>query len=212
MTAVSLCVVPALHAEDLKLNNETTVSFASQEQAKALLGVEDDFIKSLSPFDRSARMKTDREVTHEQFLKFVAANALDSKPEEQRAVEAAIKAIAPTVAKLNLKFPKSVLMVKTTGKEEGGASYTRGSAIILPQDVLSSGRGELEHTVAHELFHILTRNHPELRDALSRKEKKNRGDYSTCINLLPSYPVVSLLRIGTSFLEKGFYLPWMALV
>jgi len=137
-----------------------------QEQARALLGVEDDFIKGLSPFDRSARMKTDREVAPEQFLKFVAASALDWKPEEQRAVEAAIKAIAPTVAKLNLKFPKSVLMVKTTGKEEGRASYTRRNAIILPQNFLSSGRGGLEHTVAHELFHILTRNCPELRDVL----------------------------------------------
>ena len=166
MTAVSLCVVPALYAEDLKLNNETTVSFASQDQARALLGVEDEFIKSLSPFDRSARMKTDREVTPGQFLKFVAASALDWKPEEQRAVEAAVKAMAPAVAKLNLKFPESVLMIKTTGKEEGDASYTRGNAIILPQSVLSSGRGKLEHTIAHELFHILTRNHPELRDAL----------------------------------------------
>jgi hypothetical protein len=166
MAAVTLCFAAAVHAEDVKLNNDTTVSFATQEQAKALLGTEDDYMKAMGPFDRSARMKTDREVTTEQVLKFAAANALDWKPEEQQVVEAVIRKIAPAVGKLNLKLPKTVLMIKTTGREEGRASYTRANAIILPQNVVSSSRAEIEHTVAHEFFHILTRNCPELRDAL----------------------------------------------
>ena len=41
-------------------------------------------------------------------------------------------------------FPKRVLLVKTTGKEEGNATYTRGNAMILPQRVLSRNEDQLE--------------------------------------------------------------------
>jgi hypothetical protein len=57
--------------------------------------------------------------------------------------------------------------VKTTGTEEGDAEYTRGAGIVLPESAPAmEKRGELLGIVAHESFHVLSRNAPELRDRL----------------------------------------------
>jgi hypothetical protein len=66
-----------------------------------------------------------------------------------------------------LSLPKIVNLVKTTGAEEGHAFYTRDTGIMMPEketdeaDVLL-----LERTIAHELFHILSRRNPTLREKL----------------------------------------------
>jgi len=57
-------------------------------------------------------------------------------------------------------------MVKTTGREEGGAPYTRGNAIILTEAVIEAPMATIRKTICHELFHILSRTNPELRDKL----------------------------------------------
>jgi hypothetical protein len=164
--ALCFCLIPALCAGDVKLNSETTVSFATAEEAKRLLAAEDDFVIGMSPFDRSARMKTDRAVTKQEFCAFAAASVLDWKPEEEAAIEAAVTAIAPRLSEFQLRFPKSVVMIKTTGKEEGGAAYTRGNAIVLPQHFARSRSEGLQKNITHELFHVLSRHDLELREAL----------------------------------------------
>jgi hypothetical protein len=57
--------------------------------------------------------------------------------------------------------------VKTTGKEEGGALYTRGAAIFLPEEfVRGLGSESRENVLIHELFHVLSRNAPDLQRRL----------------------------------------------
>jgi hypothetical protein len=60
------------------------------------------------------------------------------------------------------------VLVTTSGAEEGGAAYTRGDAIILPDKVLAEERGKLDQIVAHELFHVISRRDPARRDRLYR--------------------------------------------
>jgi hypothetical protein len=57
-------------------------------------------------------------------------------------------------------------MIKTTGAEEGNAAYTRGTAIVLPTGELAKSQEELNKLFCHELFHILSRHNPELRERL----------------------------------------------
>lgn len=60
-----------------------------------------------------------------------------------------------------------VLIVKTTGQEEGGAPYTRANAVILPERILSRAtKAELKAVMAHELFHILSRQNAVLKEKL----------------------------------------------
>jgi hypothetical protein len=163
---IVLCIVllaPAM--VDAQVPNVPAISFATVEQGRAALTIRDDFVSRLSPFDRAARMKTDRDVTEQEYLAFVAENVLEWAPNEKDAVQSAFDGLAAKLSDLNLPFPKTILFIKTTGDEEGHAEYTRANAIVLPQKALDANRrSALQGTIAHELFHVLSRNAPDLRE------------------------------------------------
>ncbi|MDD5010647.1 MAG: hypothetical protein PHQ00_00815 [Phycisphaerae bacterium] len=163
--ALLILLIFAISADaDVNLPGSTTVICATVEQGKEVLCQRDDFVERMSAFDRAARMKTDKEVSEEEYLKFVGQNILNWQPEETEKVEAAFKMIAPVLAELNLNLPKTIYVIKTSGKEEGQAPYTRGNAIIFPQAKLNS-TNHLIATIAHELFHIFSRNNPQITDS-----------------------------------------------
>lgn len=152
---------------EIKFREDCLIEFASVEKGRELLTEEDDFIRRLSPFDRAARMKTDRPVSQAEFLKFVGGSVMDWTAPDKERVEAAIARIRPALDALPLKLPKIVYLVKTTGAEEGKAFYTRGSEIVFPQSQLAGSPDEpIEKTIAHELFHILSKANPALREKL----------------------------------------------
>jgi hypothetical protein len=154
---------------DLEFAPSATIHFSSKKEGAAILGRSDDFIKRLSEFDRASRMKTAGPVSTARFLQFVQANVTDWTEPERSRLEAAIAGIRPALDRLSLPWPRQVSLIKTTGAEEGQAFYTRDTAIVFPEATLrATSDKELQRTVAHELFHILSRNNPSLREALYR--------------------------------------------
>jgi hypothetical protein len=151
---------------DTKLNEQTSIVLATVEQAKTVLGRKDEFVQRMSPFDRSARMKTDKVVSEKEYLAFVVSNILAWDKKETANIEAALAIVKRKLKKFSLNLPATVFMIKTTGKEEGQAPYTRGNAIVFPKRVLSGPSEKLQKTIAHEFFHILSRNNPKLRTRL----------------------------------------------
>ncbi|MGH7938734.1 MAG: hypothetical protein ACRD5Z_14905, partial [Bryobacteraceae bacterium] len=81
-------------------------------------------------------------------------------------VEASVEGVRPLLRRFPLALPPTIQMIKTTGAEEGGAAYTRGTAIVLPEKELAKSQAELEKLICHELFHILSRHNPDLRERL----------------------------------------------
>lgn len=160
-----VCILPCGASADLPLGS-TTVHFASQSEGRRVLLAKDDFIQRLSPFDRSARMKTDRAVSEGELLEFIGRNVVDWTKDEMQTVQAAIEAIQPLLRDLPLSLPPTVQLIKTTGAEEGNAAYTRGTAIVLPKSQLGEGQKDLKKLICHELFHILSRQNPGLREKL----------------------------------------------
>jgi len=152
----------------IMLQKGTEVVFASAKEAKKLLTRKDSFIKSLSPFDRSARVKTDKPVSEKEFLEYVADQVLPWTVGEKVRIEVVFKSIASRIEGFDLNFPREILLIKTTGKEEGGAAYCRSNAIVLPQKMLVRQNAELEKLLTHELCHILLSNDPRLRESLCR--------------------------------------------
>ncbi|MCE9583901.1 MAG: hypothetical protein K8T20_15570 [Planctomycetes bacterium] len=152
-------------AEDLEIQPGTKVEFSTREQAAKLLGERDAFVAALSPFDRAARLKTDRETTEKAYLEFVAAQAEDWSAAEKELVTGLLTKLKPKVAALKLALPPVVRLLKTTGKEEGAAAYCRGACITLPTNMLASGPS-LANTLAHEMFHVYSNQNPKLRPAL----------------------------------------------
>lgn len=169
VTAIfSLAFACSSLAQGITLSTNCHVSFATIEAAKQILTNRDDFISALSPFDRAARMKTDRAVTEKEFLEFAGKNAVTWLPEETNQLAVALQSVQQRLARWNLPFPAEVPLIKTSGMEEGNASYTRQNAVVIAQKEVRSSKRALEGLIIHELFHVLSRHNPLLREELYR--------------------------------------------
>jgi hypothetical protein len=167
LTGALLCLFARPVLADLQLGG-AKVHFASASEGSQTLKSRDDFIQRLSPFDRSARMKVARVVTEDEYLAFVETNVTDWSPGQIEVVSKAIGALRPQVSAFSLSLPATIQLIQTTGSEEGGAAYTRGAAIILTKDELAKDEATLQRLIAHELFHVLSRHNPQLREKLYR--------------------------------------------
>ena len=146
----------AASASPLQLLPGVTIHWATPEEGRKLLASADTFTHQLSAFDRAVRLKQDKPVSPETFLSFVSEQAQEWGESEVEWFRSALKRIQPSLAHWRLPFPKKILLIKTTGKDEP-APYTRQNAIILPESVVRSGR-KPDGLLAHELFHVLSRN------------------------------------------------------
>ncbi len=142
------------------------LSFASLAEGQRLLTNRDDFVERMSPFDRAARLKTDKEVSEGQFLEFVGKNVLEWNDAEKQKINSALQGMQRTLEAMALPLPEEMLIIKTTGKEDGGTAYTRANAIVLPTGLLNAPVASLQKLISHELFHIMSRANPGLRETL----------------------------------------------
>jgi hypothetical protein len=118
--AVKIFLTPlALTAESTK---HPTLSFTTVERGRKLVTTRDDFVKRLSPFDRAARMNTDKDVSERDYLRVVGESVLAWISEEQASVESAWAALTSKLEEMSLPFPKTIYLVKTSGAEEGARS------------------------------------------------------------------------------------------
>jgi hypothetical protein len=142
------------------------IELASIETARAVLGTRDEFVSRLSPFDRAARLNAAGDVSEAEYLAFTTAAAREWSNDERARLTAAFAAIEPRLESLLPALDEPILIVKTSGEEEGGAGYTRENAVMLPQ--ADDDASQLQRTLAHEIFHVASRNHPDMRRALYR--------------------------------------------
>ena len=167
--AMSLAIVASVdpaQAAEVRLSPTSVVKFADAREGAAALARRDDYIQQLSPFDLQVRTKTAQPVSTEQFLQFVASHARDWTPDEIARITPLLEALARKLAPWKLQFPAEILLVKTSGQEEGGAAYCRGAAIVLPQNMIDNRRDNLAKVLPHEIFHVLSSHNPELRQRL----------------------------------------------
>ena len=108
-------------AGGFKLHPGTVVRFSSVEQGRKILGSRDEFLAALSPFDRSARLKTAAAVNEERFIQFITGEVLPWSEEETATITRSLQAVSEKLAGFKLGFPPEIHLGKTSGKEEGGA-------------------------------------------------------------------------------------------
>ncbi|HUS34727.1 MAG TPA: hypothetical protein VM680_05180 [Verrucomicrobiae bacterium] len=154
-------------AADFMSAMNTRFEFAGVEQARHVLTNRDDFVIRLSPFDRAARLKTSADVSESQFLAFVATNILAFEPSEISLIKRGLAKLKPNLHALKVNWPESIQFIKTTGREEGDAAYTRANAIVFPRSKLRPGGSEsIEDLIAHEIFHVLSRHDSTVKEKL----------------------------------------------
>lgn len=181
---IACSAIPTMAACSLPLQSHAQeLAMLSAAEARPLLSSVDPFIARMTAFDRAARMKTDREVSTSEYLAFAAADARDWHEDEKRRLMAAYSRVRRAVDQLALPLPGVLSAIKTSGSESAHAAYTRGAAIILPEPVLALSDPALEVLLAHELFHIFSRAHPDLSERL--------------------YKVIGFVRCGPVSLPEG---------
>lgn len=149
----------------LPVSAEITISFATPSEAKVILGARDAFVERMSMFDRMARLETEQPVSEQAYLDSVQEAPLVWAENERALVEREFAVIEPAMTELLPGVDINVLMVKTSGMEEVGAdAYTRNNAVILTPDVINSNA--IGHNLAHEIFHVVSRYNPDLRNQL----------------------------------------------
>jgi hypothetical protein len=148
---------------------ETVVRFAGVDDGKSIITAEDGFTASLSRFDLQCRMKTDKDVTLADWKEFVRGQVLPWTEGERGVISQSVGRIGKRLADYRLPLPRTVSLVRTTGKDEqGAAAYTRGAAIVLSGAVLEYEPARLDRILLHELFHIISRHDGALRARLYR--------------------------------------------
>jgi hypothetical protein len=158
-------VTPGTHGTPLARMRAGTA-----DEARAVLGRADGFTERMSPADRSFRLKQPLPVTEAALLGFAAAQARSFTPAELVRLDRARAIIEAGLARRGLALepflPAEVLILKSTGDEEFGMPYTRQNAIVIPSVALNRiGDHMLPVVIAHELWHVLSRHSPALRDA-----------------------------------------------
>lgn len=149
-----------------QLTGLNTVVFLAKERARQFLSTADQYAERLTLFDRSVRMKADRTISTGEFLEFAGRSALDWSPAEVELITGALADIRAGLCPYAHLLPAEILLIKTTGAEEFNSAYTRQNAIILPLNKLDRPRDRIGTLLAHELFHIISRYRPELRESL----------------------------------------------
>lgn len=167
LVLLSCAVVSAAEPDEpFALTSTSHVVFADAQAARDVLLAEDDFSRRLSRFDLQSRLQTDKDVTRDDWRKALGAEVTEWPPEERAKVTETLAALKTKLEKFRLPLPKEILLIRTTGKEEADAAYTRANAIILPAAKLRHQQPQLESLLTHELFHVLSRNDATVRAAL----------------------------------------------
>jgi hypothetical protein len=169
-------ILPPLFPQDQHLPvgeclTKTTLSerlrFAGIDRARDILGRSDEWARQLSAFDRGVRMRTTEPTNTRDFLEFVSGAAAAWTDDEMIYWKSIVDQLSKAMEGMNLNIPDA-WMVKTTGLEEFNAAYVRNQSIILPRgrvDIAGDVKRDF-FLLAHELFHMLSREYPARRDEL----------------------------------------------
>jgi hypothetical protein len=154
-------------AEDARLGS-TVVRFASVAEGRAVLGRSDDWVEATSDFQRAATLGVAAPVSTERLLAFSAETVLPWPADQEARWRRALASIAPRLAELRVPLPDEILFIDTDGRDQAGAPYTRGRAVVLPSASIPAGPpspGDAR-LLAHELFHVVSRHDPALATRL----------------------------------------------
>lgn len=166
---ISACASAAAPGDALPavpLSDACRVRFAGVAEGRRALSLRDAFVNSLSPLERQIRLRSAQEVSTDELIAHAQKQVLPWPEKHRRRLGAIVDSLRRKLAPLRLSLPDEVLLVHTSGREEAGAAYTRGNAIILPGGKLAGRDVALKRLLAHELFHVMSRHDAALRREL----------------------------------------------
>jgi len=144
----------------------SSFTFASVEEARAILGTRDDYVRATAPLERAVKMHSVAPVDEDTYLRFMQGTALAWTPSERERLQPLLDDLDKVVARLSWKPSKGVLLIKAGNDLEDSLPHTRANAIVLSEEFLAGPPPFLSMVLAHELFHVVSRDDPKRRDRL----------------------------------------------
>lgn len=155
----------AAWAQSNKFSN-SIFRFATRAEGQMLITELDDYTRNWNQFDIDVRLQKPQG-RKSQLLQFAMEQTLNWSDTEKERISKAMKSLDAEIKKqsYNLDFPKEIIFVKTTQKEEGNAeAYTRVNWIAIGEHALKEASdADLKYLIAHELFHLLTRQNSNFK-------------------------------------------------
>jgi hypothetical protein len=152
------------------------VDFLSGDSARAYMLSETEFEAFNGHLDLSLRVEEDLsglplDEVADRARSYFAAQVLDWTDQERAWTTDMLTSVHERMGELYgaCRVPERTVMLKTTGAENFDVFYTIGEAIVYPQTNfrfvrIPPRRQQLEETLAHEYWHILSRQDEALRD------------------------------------------------
>lgn len=143
--------------------------FASEEEARDLLGKDDAFTRGWSEFDIVSRLQKTTG-TKTELIAFKQKEVRAWTDSEKQVIWKDMLALNQIIRQegYHLPLPEEIVLVKSTMKDEGNAGgYTQANWIALTADLVQKAdeKGR-RYLLLHELSHILTRNSAEYKKRL----------------------------------------------
>lgn len=143
--------------------------FATKAEAQMLITDIDNFTNKLNSFDINLRLGKE-DGRKSELLRLAMNETQNWGDDEKKKITDAFKSLQSKIdkQKLKIKYPKEVILVKTSMKEEMNvAAYTRKNWIALGEKFINGAKKEdLEYLLAHEMFHLLTRNNKDFKKSV----------------------------------------------
>ena len=147
---------------------QINLHYVDADQARVLLSQEDATTRQWSRFDYEARLGK-KGGTRQELMRFIADQARDWRKEDKQRMQEAADSLNSHIKALNLSLtlPQEIRILKTTMAEKGGAGgYTRMDYIVVEEQIARMKPQQASYLLAHELFHVLTRNNPDFREKM----------------------------------------------
>lgn len=145
--------------------------FADAEEGIALRMANTDYFNNLTQNDLDYRTGK-KGATLEEFKALAEQQGDTFTEEEKQAIADSIDRLEARFQEIGFSYPANskVVFVKNKMKDEFGAvAYTQSNQIYLEGenlDFMQEIPGLLDGMIAHELFHVLSRNNPDFRQAI----------------------------------------------
>ncbi len=147
------------------LTESTMIRFVSAERGRALIAEEDAFVRTLRPLERQIRLQSAKPVTKELYVQSLQAGVREWSSEDISSVSQSIQELREKFKAYELQLPANINLVRVIAEVEANAPHCRAASIILPDRFFAESE-KMSQTLAHELFHVMSSHHPELRDRL----------------------------------------------
>lgn len=139
--------------------------FITGDEAVKILSASDDYTSKLSLYDYNSKFFSEKPLNTEGLKAVYSEHVLEWNDSQKASVDEAMRNINKELAKFDIDMP-NVSFILTSDKDEGGAAYTRGQSIILKPHSVYKYSINLEHLIVHEMFHVYSRAHKDLRPAM----------------------------------------------